>query len=176
MSFRQSALLVASANFSRMTLSWLRALHSHVDSSATLQTICYQSLFLSQASCVGLYGRCLSLMVCVLFSLACALGFLLYYSKESGSLRFPFARLLTLLFPSLPPLRLLPQDFQREFAACFSVMKQILKACTQSRYTCMVRKTTDARLRWLDGKLVETRPVKHHRLVFLTNTKCQSTF
>lgn len=104
-------------------------------------------LFLSQASCVGLYGRCLSLMVCVLLSLACALGFLLYYSKESGSLRFPFARLLTLLFLSLPPLRLLPQDFQREFAACFSTMKQILKTCTQSRYACVVRKTTEARLR-----------------------------
>lgn len=107
----------ASANLSRMTLSWLRALHSHVDSSSTLQTIRRQSLFLSQASCAGLQGRCLSLMVCVLLSLSCALGFLLYYSLESGSLRFPFARLLTLLFPSFPPLRLLPQDFQREFAA-----------------------------------------------------------
>lgn len=143
MTFRQSALLVASANLSRMTPSWLRALHSHVDSSATLQTICYQSLFRSQASCVGLYGRCLSLMVCVLLSLACALGFLFYYSKESGSLRFPIARLQTLLFPSLPPLRLLPWDFQRESAACFSVTRQILKTCTQSTDTLASFKKND---------------------------------
>ncbi len=165
--FRRSALLVAVETLQLISAERL----CHDGELFTLVSTArahYKQSSISPLSLSSLL-RCLSLMVCVHLSLACALGVLLYYSKESGSLRFPFARLLTLLFPSLPPLCLLPQDFQREFAA---LMKQILKSCTQSSYACVDRKTTETRLRWIDGPQNRSksrklsRPLKHTWLVF----------